>query len=94
MVYGIEQLQSVQDSMRPWVYQLVEHSLAKAIFDDDRDALNAFRYVCDETILFTKSDVEQFEVVRDRLQHSPHRDYYINKIHEAFTAVYVEGFYT
>lgn len=86
-------LQSVREYMRPWVYQLVEHSLTKAIFDDDQYALNAFLYVCDEDVLFAKSDVEQFEVIQNLLQHSTHREYYLNKIHEAFAAVHgdVEG---
>lgn len=86
-------LAEVKDIMRPWVYQLVKACLTKATEDRDDHAIAAFLSICDENVLWTKSDVEQFDSVRSLLEHSEHRDYYVNLIHITFTEIYghVEG---
>ena len=95
MVQGnvLSQLENVKDDMRPWVYQLVKACLTKAIEENDDQAISAFLHVCNKNVLWFKSDIEQFDILRSLLEHSEHREYYVNAIHNAFTSVYgdVEG---
>lgn len=89
----ILQLQNFKDDMRPWVYQLVNACLSKASDDNDDQAISAFLSICDKNVLWFKSDVEQFDMVRSLLEHSEHREYYIDVIHRTFTEIHgdVEG---
>lgn len=92
-VDAISKLESVKSEMRPWVYQLVKTCLTKAIVDEDEEAISAFLSICNKNVLWFKSDVEQFDMVRSLLEHSEHREYYVDAIHNKFTEIHgdVEG---
>lgn len=93
MVQGnvLSQLENVKDDMRPWVYQLMKACLTKAFEENDDQAISAFLHVCNKNVLWTTSDVQQFEAVRSQL--GEHHQEYFDQIHNAFTAVHgeVEG---
>lgn len=90
----ISQLENVKDDMRPWVYQLVKDCLTKAMELDDEQAISAFLCICNKNVLWTTSDIDQFVAIRSLLNdtHDTHQEY-IDKIHNAFSAIHgeVEG---
>lgn len=83
-----EKLNAVQAEMRPWVFQLVHSQLQKALHYDDPTALRAFDTLCNPTILFFLSDVQQFNLVESLLSESEHKEEYLQAIHHAFVAVH------
>lgn len=89
----LSQLENAKDDMRPWVYRMVNVCISKAMEDNDEQAISAFLSICDKNVLLIKTDIEQFDILRSLLEHSEHREYYVNAIHNAFTSVYgdVEG---
>jgi hypothetical protein len=84
---------SVQADMRPWIYQLVRSQMEKAIQQDDNIAIEAFLPICTVNAQWTMSPLEQFTLVKDKLQSSQHKDEHFSAIHNAFQTIYgdIEG---